>query len=93
MLMYSSTAHTASWKNDDTVQSVLFSWGSGDIFQRGIHHAVTIKKLKEQKTPQTESPFFSLDDGLQSLALGEELPVNTDFSGFVKNRNWSDIPL
>ena len=58
--MYSSTAHTTSWKNDDTVQSVLFSRGSGDIFQRGIHHAVTIKKLKEQKNASNGVSFFFL---------------------------------
>lgn len=68
------TARTPSWKNDDTVQNVLFSRGSGDIFQRGIHHAVTARKLKEQKkkknTFKESLPFF-FDDRLQSSSFGK----------------------
>lgn len=67
--MYSSAAHTHTythWKNDDRVQSVLFSLGSGDIFQRGIHHTVTIKdaptaeKKKKKVCPafKVRLPFF-----------------------------------
>lgn len=80
--MYSSAAHTLSWKNHERVQSALFSWGRGDIFQCGIHHTVTIKSLEEQRCLfrlQSESPFFlSMTDYSLYCNFGVELLVHTE---------------
>lgn len=61
--------------------SVLFSRGSGDIFQRRIHHAVTKTKLKRNtKMCLGASKWisvFTFSD--RFFSCGEARLINTDF--------------
>lgn len=80
-LMYSCTART-HWarKSDDTDQSVLFSRGpGGDIFQRGIHHAVTTKKLKRNTKCLFVASKWVSKWRIRVFSFGEALLINTDF--------------